>query len=507
MATLSPLLVLLLTPLVALVCLISQMPARQTAALAATFNLVFSLGLLITYPASGGSFEDGLNLPCAALPGLPPIHFHLGVDGISLPLLFLTTLLTFIAIASSPGTLPRAAGYYSCLLLISFSAIGALSVLDLFFFSLFLGGSLLPLFFLIGVWGGANRQFAAYRTVLTWALGGLLVTLGLIALVMALPPAERTFDWLELQHHLEAFPIPVGQREPISLLLLLGFSLLLPLFPFHSWAASGLAVAPPAAALLLSGVLSRLAFYGLLRFTLPVLYPSWEAIAPILYLLLTTHFFYLGFLALGPREVTARLAFLLVAQSGWPLLGLLSGNVLGITGAIVLIVAQGLSGALLLCLSGEIIRRTGENRLPELGRLAHRFPRLTTLFTLASFAQIGVPGFLNLVGIVTILFGLASAQLVPLAFVALLAGFLATIVQLGMVHRLFFRRAHLPKIDPSTPEPSNATVPSGDLTETAELTPPVVLLALSLLLGCVPHLILHLIEPSVAALPFLHHGR
>ena len=192
---LSPLILLLLAPLAAIVFILAtKAPARPTAGIAAAFNLILSLGLLINYPAAQGTYAYVMDWPWFSMQGLPPIHFHFGVDGISLPLVFLTAIVTFAAIAVSPGSIRRASEYYCYLLLMSLGAMGAFISLDLFFFYIFHEFALIPTFLLIGIWGSQNRQFAAFQVTLYLMTGSLILLAGLVGLVMALPAADRTFD-------------------------------------------------------------------------------------------------------------------------------------------------------------------------------------------------------------------------------------------------------------------------------------------------------------------------
>ena len=216
------------------------------------------------------------------LQGLPPIHFHLGVDGISLPLVFLTGIVTLAAIAISPGNVRRSSEYYCYLLLMSLGAMGAFTSLDLFFFFIFHDFALIATFLLIGIWGAQNRQFASFQVTIYLMAGSLVLLTGLVALVMALPPEARTFDIVALQTYIvgdASHPshfLATSTQGPIFLLLLIGFGILVGLFPFHSWAPPGYASAPPAAAMLHAGILKKFAIYGLIRIAIPLLHDGFE---------------------------------------------------------------------------------------------------------------------------------------------------------------------------------------------------------------------------------------
>jgi len=274
----SPLLVLLLVPLAAIFAIIlGHFPARTVAGFAAGINLVISLGLMLTYPASQGGYQYVMDVVWVSMQGLPPIHFHLGVDGISLPLVFLTGIVTLAAIAISPGNIRRSSEYYCYLLLMSLGAMGAFTSLDLFFFFIFHDFALIATFLLIGIWGAQNRQFASFQVTIYLMAGSLILLAGLVALIMALPASARTFDIVLLQAYISQHPIDSYTQGGIFLLLLIGFGILVGLFPFHSWAPPGYASAPPAAAMLHAGILKKFAIYGMIRIAIPMLHDGFTS--------------------------------------------------------------------------------------------------------------------------------------------------------------------------------------------------------------------------------------
>ncbi len=212
----------------------------------------------ITHAAQGG-YDYIMDYPWVTMPGLPTIRFHLAADGISLPLIFLTGIVSFAAIWISPVNIRRAAEYYCYLLLMSLGAMGAFTSLDLFFFFIFHDFALIATFLLIGIWGSQNRQYASFQVTIYLMTGSLVLLTGFVALVMALPPEARTFDIVALQNYIVGVPndplqpahlLSTSTQDIIFLLMLIGFGILVGLFPFHSWAPPGYASAPPAAAML-----------------------------------------------------------------------------------------------------------------------------------------------------------------------------------------------------------------------------------------------------------------
>ena len=435
----SPLLALLAAPLFAIIFILLKAPARFTAGVAALFNLVLSLGLLCYYPAAQGNYAYVMDCPWVTLQGLPPIHFHFGVDGISLPLVFLTAIVTFAAIAISPGNIRRSSEFYCYLLLMSLGAMGAFISLDLFFFYIFHEFALIPTFLLIGIWGSQNRQFASFQITLYLMTGSLILLAGLLALVMALPAPARTFDIITLQSYLTQHPIGIGSQNIIFPLLLIGFGILVGLFPFHSWAPPGYASAPPAAAMLHAGILKKFAIYGMIRIAVPMLHGGFENWRYLLLALLVGNFLYAGFVTLAQKELPAMIGFSSIMHMGYLFLGVACWNVIGVTGAVILMVGHGLSAALLFGLSGEITRRSGENRFAELGGLAARAPVLAVIFSFASMASMGVPGLANFAGELMVFFGSYAAQgLILFGIIAVYGTVITAIFQLRAIKNTFY---------------------------------------------------------------------
>jgi NADH-quinone oxidoreductase subunit M len=509
---LSPLLFLLLAPLIAIVFILLKAPARLTAGIAATFNLILSLGLLWGYAGHGG-YAYIMDYPWVNMQGLPPIRFHLAVDGISLPLVFLTGIVTVAAVAISPGNIRRSSEYYSYLLFMSLGAMGAFTSLDLFFFFIFHDFALIATFLLIGIWGAQNRQFASFQVTIYLMAGSLILLTGLIALVMALPMAARTFDIVALQGYITGHPISPSTQNVIFPLLLVGFGILVGLFPFHSWAPPGYASAPPAAAMLHAGILKKFAIYGMIRIAIPLLHEGFETWKYVILALLAGNFLYAGFITLAQKELPTMIGFSSIMHMGYLFLGVACWNVIGVTGAVVLMVAHGLSAALLFGLSGEITHRAGENRFAELGGLAKRAPVLAVLFSFASMASMGVPGLANFAGEVMVFFGsfsLAPSIFLYFGMIAIYGTVLTAIFQLRAIKNIFYG-----------PLPSRYALPDGSavlaatgseplalpaMTDTATLTehaPYVLLLLASLAIGFMPFLLIHLVEPSVSLLPFI----
>jgi NADH-quinone oxidoreductase subunit M len=507
------LLILLLAPVLAIILILLKAPPRRCAGFAAAFNLIYAIGLIWLYPAAQGGYQYEMDYLWVSMPGLPPIHFHLGVDGISLPLVFLTSIVTFAAVAISPGLVRRSSEYYCYLLLMSLGAMGAFVSLDLFFFYIFHDFALIPTFLLIGIWGAQNRQFASFQVTIYLLAGSLVLLAGLVALVMALPPWARTFDIPTLQAYINAHPLSHETQNVIFPIVTVGFGILVGLFPFHSWAPPGYASAPPAAAMLHAGILKKYALYGMIRITIPMMHDGFETWQPILLLLITGNFLYAGFITLAQKELPMMLGFSSIMHMGYLFLGIACWNVIGVTGAVVLMVAHGLSAALLFGLSGEITHRSGENRFAELGGLAKRAPVLAILFSFASMASMGVPGLANFAGELMVFFA-SFTTLSLYAIIAVLGTVITAVFQLRAIKNIFYGPMpdHFAKDMPMPveaiahvgPNDDAVAVPAmTDVASLAERAPYVLLTLASLAIGFMPFLLIHLIQPTVSLLPFV----
>lgn len=482
------LVLMLLIPVVGIGLILLKSPPKMVAVAAALLNFTFGIVAFMQFNSQIAGPQLGLNIPWVHLSGLPEIRFHLGLDGINLPLLLLTTTVTLAAVAVVPADIKRPREFFSYLLLMSLGAIGAFVSFDLFFLYIFHEFALIPTFLLIGIWGTQNRQFASMQLTLYLTLGSLVLLAGLLALVFSIPAAQRSFDLVTLQNLLTHSPLSLVSQKTAAALLLLGFGTLVSLFPLHSWAAPGYAAAPPSVAMMHAGVLKKFGLYGLIRIAIPLLPGGLDAWQPWLLALLLGNILYIGFVTLAQKELQTMLGFSSVMHMGYLFLGIAAANETSLSGVILLMVAHGLSAALLFGLAGEIQQRTGENRFKELGGLAQKAPFLATAFVIASMASIGLPGLANFPGELLIFFG-AWHSIITLVMVFVLWGVvLGAVYQLRAVRRVFF--GDLPE------KFANIT----DLAGTAQRGPYVLLIAALLLLGFFPSILLQVVTPAVKLL-------
>ena len=394
------LLFIVLFPLAAALAVLLGAPARKTALWAAALTLAATLVAYSGFEGGQRGFQMVTSCPISSS---WKINFTLGIDGLSLVMLLLTALVTFAAVWFTGEIAQHQHAFYACLLFIAAGALGAFASLDLFFFYAFHELALIPTFLLIGIWGSGNRQAAAWKITIYLATGSFILLLGLIMLYRSVPEAARSFDFRAMQK--AAVLIPAAAQGHVFLMLLIGFGILVSLFPFHTWAPEAYASAPAPVAMLHAGVLKKFGLYGLLRLALPLLPEGAQQWSTLLIVLLLGNIIYVGLVTIAQKRLDWMLGYSSVMHMGYIFLGIASGTLLGISGAAVLIFAHGISIALLFALAGEIRQRTGTLVLDQLGGLGKIMPRAGLAIGLAAFASIGLPGFANFAGEVMVLFG------------------------------------------------------------------------------------------------------
>jgi NADH-quinone oxidoreductase subunit M len=257
---------------------------------------------------------------------------------------------------------------------------------------------------LIGIWGSGNRVAAAWKITIYLAIGSFILLLGLILLYQSFPVAARSFDIRALKTAAGLGQIGVDAQRHVYLLLLIGFGILVSLFPFHTWAPEAYASAPAPAAMLHAGVLKKFGLYGLLRLAIPLLPEGARHWTDLLVVLLLGNIIYVGLVTIAQKRLDWMLGYSSVMHMGYIFLGIASATILATTGAVVLMFAHGLSIALLFALAGELRKRTGTLVFDELGGLGKVMPFTSLAFGFGVFAAIGLPGLANFAGEIMIFF-------------------------------------------------------------------------------------------------------
>jgi NADH-quinone oxidoreductase subunit M len=389
-------------PIVAAALIIAGLPARKTALAASVLTLATTLFLLGSFQGGRRDFQYVTSFTIS-----PEWHlsFTTGLDGLSFVMVLLAAIVTLAAVWFTGEIEKYENAFYACLLLISGGAIGAFASIDLFFFYAFHELALIPTFLLIGIWGSGNRVGAAWKITIYLAIGSFILLLGLILLYQSVPVASRSFDIRALQATAAVGQMSAEAQRHIYLLLLIGFGILVALFPFHTWAPEAYAAAPAPAAMLHAGVLKKFGLYGLLRLAVPLLPEGARHWTNLLVVLLLGNIIYVGLVTIAQKRLDWMLGYSSVMHMGYIFLGIASANVIGATGAVVLIFAHGLSIALLFGIAGQLRKRTDTLLFTELGGLAKLMPFAGLAFGLGAFAAIGLPGFANFAGEIMIFFG------------------------------------------------------------------------------------------------------
>ena len=404
---------LILTPIIGSICLFAGYGGRSFTKCCAVTQLLIILYLCANYStATGGyqfTFSTGPLLPHTDL------AFSLGVDGLSLLFLLLNALVTSLAVWFSPQLSQRLGVFDACVLLLSAAATGAFASQDLFFFYAFHELALIPTFLLIGVWGFGEKHAAAWKITIYLAVGSVVLLLGLIDLYLSIPDGSRTFDLSKVQQLGYAHTIPAQAQVRPWCLIVLGSSILVSLFPFHSWAPDAYASSPTPASMLHAGVLKKFAVYGMLRTVVPLLPDAWKT--PIIFgangcdLLLyavIANVLYIGLVTIAQKRLDYILGYSSVMHMGYIFLGISTLNLIGLSGAVLLVFSHGITVAAMFAMAGFLREQRGSLAVLTFGGLARSLPFLSTCFAMAMFASIGLPGFINFASETLVFFGAFS---------------------------------------------------------------------------------------------------
>ena len=376
---------------------------RAIAVLATLISAVLAVKMFAQFVPGADGFQFEQQIPWVESLG---ISYHVGVDGINVGLILMGAVVAFAAALCSWEIQTREKEFYILLLVMTGGILGAFASLDLFFFYFLHELALVPTFIMIGVWGrGEKKNYATFQITLYLSIGALIALIGLIALY--LQSGANTFDipgiirYVHDQNH----PLAEKVQNFIFPLLLFGFGILVSLWPFHSWAPLGYGVAPSPTAMLHAGVLKKFGLYGLIRIALPLLPQAAQNWAHVIAWLCVGNILYVGWVAMRQKDLNLLIGNSSVAHMGFIFLGIASLNLIGVTGAVLIMVAHGFLAALTFALSGYIYKQTGTLQISELGGLCRKLPFIGTALLMAAMAGCGLPGFANFVGEATVFFG------------------------------------------------------------------------------------------------------
>jgi NADH-quinone oxidoreductase subunit M len=376
---------------------------RMLALFAAFVTLLLGLVLFCRFQTGIAGYQFVTTIPWLGSASLG-ITCTFGVDGLNLGLLVMGTLVAFAAVCVSWEIKTHEKEFYILLLVMTAGILGAFASLDLFFFYCFHELALVPTFIMIGVWGrGENKNYATFQITLYLSVGALIALVGLIALYVQAD--AHTFDLVKLTKQLQAKSLPASTQNFIFPWLLFGFGILVSLWPFHTWAPLGYASAPTATAMLHAGVLKKFGLYGLLRIAVPLLPAGAQNWLTLVAFLCLGNLFYCGLVAIRQKDLNLLIGNSSVAHMGFVFLGIASLSVIGVTGAVVVMVAHGLLAALSFGLSGYLYQQTQTLQIAQLGGLLRRLPFIGSALIMAMLAGCGVPGFANFPGELLVLSG------------------------------------------------------------------------------------------------------
>jgi NADH-quinone oxidoreductase subunit M len=476
----------------------------KRAALAFTI-IPFSLSLLLLGPflssPSGSAATDYGDVVfqhrftwIAAADGALRIEYFLGVDGLSMPLIILTTLVTMLACGASWNfeqwnTTRGLKGYMCLLLLLETGMLGVFAALDFFLFYVFWEVMLLPMYFLIGVWGGPRKEYAAIKFFLYTLAGSVLMLVVILAFYFYVPADSglRTFDLLELSSpavraHFEDqtfLGYPFGLA--MFLMLFIGFAIKLPIFPLHTWLPDAHVEAPTPISMILAGILLKMGGYGMFRICYPILPEAGETLAVFLGGLGVINILYGAFCAMAQDDFKRLVAYSSVSHMGYVLLGMAAMSPAGFQGAMFQMIAHGISSPMCFFLVGVLYDRAHHREINRFGGLWTTMPRYGSLATLGFFAAMGLPALCGFIGEVLAILGTFDSKVLATAggyhmiygVLAAAGAIFSAVYILWMMQRVY--------LGPEKPE--YAGYPDASRRELLILAP---LAALCVLLGVLP---------------------
>ena len=411
------------------------------------------------------------------------IDYYVGIDGLSLMLLVLTGFLTPLALLTSWESVEKHVKEFSIFMLVlEASMLGVFSALDIFLFYIFWDFVLIPMYFLIGIWGYDQRIYAAVKFILYTMAGSVLMLVAIIGLswVHQSVTGEYSFDLLKLYE----LQIPAGTQYWMFLAFTLAFIIKVPLFPFHTWLPDAHVQAPTPGSVILAGVMLKMGGYGLIRFAFPLFPEAALYFAPLLATLSVIAIVYGALVAMVQPDMKKLVAYSSVSHMGFVVLGIAAFNMQGLQGASYQMLAHGVSTGGLFCIVGMLSDRRHTRQISEFGGIKTVMPRLTAVMLILTLSSIGLPGMNGFIGEFLIMLG-AFKWDPRFVVVAALGVILSAVYMLWMFQRVYY--------GPVTHE-ENRTLEDLSVREWAALVP---LVALAIFMGVAPNVFLKPTEGAV----------
>lgn len=448
---------------------------------AASLALVLSLVAFINYDSAAGGLQFLEHLDWVPEYG---INFDLGVDGLSMPMVLLTSIILFSGVFVSWRLETRVKEFFFYMLMLVGGVFGVFMSRDLLLMFLFMEMAVIPKFILINVWGSKNKEYAAMKYTL-YLLGGSAVALvGIMAIYVYGGDAAKGLGQYTLDiAKLAAVKYDVNFQRFAFLLMTLGFGVLVPMFPLHRWTPDGHSAAPTAISMLLAGVIMKLGGYALIRVGINF-FPEGAAYwAPLIAVLATVNAVYVAFVAMVQKDIKYVIANSSVSHMGYVLIGVASLNTAAISGAAAQMFAHGIMAALFFALVGMIYERTHTRTIADFGGLAHQMPKVAAAFMITGLASLGLPGLFNFVAEFAVFIG--AIQVYPaLAVISIFAVVITAIYVLRVVQQIFFG-------------PRNSKWDELQDARGVEMIPIVLLGGILIILGLFPNIIMNMLSSGI----------
>lgn len=402
--------------------------AFYVAIASSLLSAVFFVFVLMEFGKGAALWSYGSFSEIHTYPWLPQLGINLtfGVDGISLPLILLTIITMPVVILSSRHDITqRETMYYSLLLITEGGVLGVFTTLDLFVFFVFWEAVLIPMFFLIGIWGGPRREYSAYKFLIYTHVGSVVM---LIAIFLAyFSTGSASFSLLTISKELSSATFPAYLKDAIFGALVFGFLVKMPVFPFHTWLPDAHVEAPSPVSVVLAGLLLKMGGYGMIRLAFEMIPSVAQSYAHVLLALGVTSAVYGAFVAYRQTDIKRMVALSSISHMGFVLIGISTLTPVGIVGSVFQMFSHGIVVGSLFLLAGFIGESTGTRQIPSLSGLARLIPKTGGLMTFAALAAVGLPGLSGFVGEYMIIWGALSVNvslgLITASVMALTAGY------------------------------------------------------------------------------------
>ncbi len=415
---------------------------RWTAAAFAAVPLLLAFWVWQTFNRAGVGVDDLAGFQYVVkLPWIPVynIEYFIGVDGLSAPMVLLTALLSFLCIFASWGISKQLKGYFALFLLLETGMMGTFVSLDFILFYVFWEVMLLPMYFLIGIWGGPRREYAAIKFFLYTLAGSVLMLVGILALYFQ---GGQTFSLIELMAHARDFANPaltifgMNFAKVLFVAFFIGFAIKVPVWPFHTWLPDAHVEAPTAISVILAGVLLKMGTYGMMRISMPIFPGAMQDFAFAIAVLGVINILYGAYCAMAQEDLKKLVAYSSVSHMGYVMLGMAALTPQGMTGAALQMFNHGTITAMMFLLVGVVYDRAHHRQINGFGGLGAVMPVYTGVAMLAFFASMGLPGLSGFIAEVLVFLG-AFQSYKWLTFLSALGIILTAGYLLWMIKRVF----------------------------------------------------------------------